>query len=106
MLNQLMFLAALCVAISILLRRSYRYFGRRRSSAAVVRVPRPAREERAKRDAPKDLMAWEVQMHETARELSAQLDSKMRALEILIREADEKIARAEALSEETAETVP
>ena len=35
-------------------------------------------------------------MHETARELSAQLDSKMSALQALIAEADRAAARLEA----------
>jgi hypothetical protein len=39
---------------------------------------------------------WEVDMHETARELKAQLDSKMRALQVLIAEADRAAARLEA----------
>ena len=39
---------------------------------------------------------WEVDMHETARELKAQLDSKMRALQALIAEADRAASRLEA----------
>jgi hypothetical protein len=45
---------------------------------------------------PVDTGSWEVQMHELARELSARLDSKMRALEQLTREADRAAARLEA----------
>lgn len=41
---------------------------------------------------------WEVRMHEVARELSAQLDSKMVAVELLLREAQEQIARLERLT--------
>jgi hypothetical protein len=37
--------------------------------------------------------AWEVEMHELARELRSQIDTKMRALEALIRHADDAIAR-------------
>jgi hypothetical protein len=36
---------------------------------------------------------WEVRMHDMARELSAQLDSKMSALEHLIQDAERQIAR-------------
>src|ERR1700683_1450818 len=36
---------------------------------------------------------WEVRMHDLARELSAQLDSKMSALEHLIQDAERQIAR-------------
>jgi hypothetical protein len=38
-------------------------------------------------------------MHETARDLQAELDTKMRALQILMRDADEKIARLEKLQD-------
>ena len=38
---------------------------------------------------------WEVDMHETARELKAQLDSKMSALQALIAEADRAASRLE-----------
>ena len=36
---------------------------------------------------------WEVRMHDMARELSAQLDSKMSALEHLIQDAERQIVR-------------
>lgn len=50
-------------------------------------------------EAPVDVLRWEVQMHETARDLQAELDTKMRALQILMRDADEKIARLEKLQD-------
>ena len=37
---------------------------------------------------PRDFEQWEVAMHDLARDLSGQLDSKIRILELLIREAD------------------
>jgi len=42
---------------------------------------------------------WEVRMYDTARELSAQLDSKMSALRALAAEADRAAARLEAALE-------
>jgi hypothetical protein len=39
--------------------------------------------------------SWEVEMHELARELRGQIDTKMRALEALIKAADEAIGRLE-----------
>ena len=39
---------------------------------------------------------WEVRMHDLARELSAQLDSKMSALEHLIQDAERQITRLDA----------
>ncbi len=42
-----------------------------------------------------DLARWEVQMHETARELSAQLDAKLSLLQSLTAEADRAAERLE-----------
>jgi hypothetical protein len=47
---------------------------------------------------------WEVEMHETARELKAQLDSKMSALQALIADADRAAARLEAAKENRDDT--
>ena len=92
------FLAALALMIVILLRRSHRYLSRqKKDDAALVHMPRPQGEDRRHHlDAPPDVLRWEVQMHETARDLSAQLDSKMSALQALIAEADRAAARLEA----------
>jgi hypothetical protein len=50
-------------------------------------------------DAPNEVLRWQVEMHETARELKAELDTKMRALHVLMRDADERIARLEQLGQ-------
>ncbi|MGA2060395.1 MAG: hypothetical protein ABSG67_07940 [Thermoguttaceae bacterium] len=47
---------------------------------------------------------WEVDMHETARELKAQLDSKMSALQALIAEADRAASRLQAAMESRDDT--
>jgi hypothetical protein len=44
---------------------------------------------------PDDLARWDVEMHETARQLSAQLDAKLGLLQSLIAEADRAAARLE-----------
>ena len=44
---------------------------------------------------PDDLARWDVEMHETARQLSAQLDAKLSLLQSLIAEADRAAARLE-----------
>ena len=56
-------------------------------------------------DAAPQTAQWEVEMHETARQLKAQLDSKMSALQALIAEADRAASRLEAAKkkEENAE---
>ena len=94
----LMFAAGALLAIVILLKRSYRYFGRRSRSGHITRVarpdtmPNPADEARGSRDFDR----WEVHMEERMRENTALLDSKMLALQTLLREADETIARLDA----------
>jgi hypothetical protein len=42
-----------------------------------------------------ELQGWQVQMHETARELTAQLDSKISMLQVLLHEAEEQASRLE-----------
>jgi cell division septation protein DedD len=91
-------LGALAVVIGWLLLRTHRYLSRqRRSDWPLVRVGRlPRREQGHRLDAPPEMVRGEAQMYETARELSAQLDSKMGALQTLIAEAERAAARLEA----------
>ena len=51
------------------------------------------------RDAPPEVHRWQVEMHNTARQLSAQLDSKMRALQSFTKSAAQEADRLEALLE-------
>ena len=51
------------------------------------------------RDAPPEVHRWQVGMHDTARELSAQLDSKLRVLQSYTRSAAQEADRLEALLE-------
>ncbi|MGO9111344.1 MAG: hypothetical protein ACLP9L_19125 [Thermoguttaceae bacterium] len=55
---------------------------------------------------PDDLARWEVEMHETARQLSAQLDAKLSLLQSLIVEADRAAARLEDALERAYPTLP
>ena len=92
------FLAGLAILCWVLLRRSFRYFGRRpKQQATVVRASRPGAFEGTSRlsTPPDELARWEVQMHDLARRLSAQLDSKISVLESLVQEADRAAARLE-----------
>lgn len=89
------FMLALMFTVWLLLMRSRRYLARRDNSP-VVRIERPAPDTPLPPGgAPEAVGRWEVHMHETARELSAQLDSKMVALQHLVREADRAAARLE-----------
>lgn len=98
--SSLVFLAALMLVIGFLLLRSRRYFARqvRQDADWMPTAPgSPASGQRPGRlpEPPDELARWEVQMHDLARTLSGQLDSKMSALEHLIREADRAAGRLE-----------
>jgi len=91
-------LAAMGLLTGTMLLRTYRNLRRqKKGDAAFQRTLRPQRADRGHNlDAPGDVARWEVQMHETARELSARLDSKLSALQALIADADRAAARLEA----------
>jgi hypothetical protein len=55
---------------------------------------------------PDDLARWDVEMHETARQLSAQLDAKLSLLQSLIAEADRAAARLEDALDRAYPTLP
>jgi len=97
------FLAGLILTIWILLWRARRYYGRPRCHATSAGgVSASPRQPPAHHDEPPEAMTrWEVEMYDTARELSAQLDNKMSALQALIREADRAAARLEAALDKT-----
>lgn len=96
-----MFLAGMALLLLILLRRSYRYYGTRPSRKAtqrsLVETPRQADKKRSLSSAPPDVLRWHVEMHETARELKAELDSKMRVLQLLIAQARQESERLERI---------
>lgn len=91
-------LLALVVTIGWLLWRSHRYLARQDKawSPPAHASRRHPRQTGPSLDAPDEVIRWEVQMHETARDLSGQLDTKMSALSHLIREADRAAGRLEA----------
>ncbi len=94
-LASVVFMLALMFTVWLLLLRSRRYLARRDDSP-IVRIERPAPDKPLPPGgAPEAVSRWEVHLHETARELSAQLDSKMVALQQLVREADRAAARLE-----------
>lgn len=96
----LLFLLGIALLAALLLRRVYRRVGRRKKSEpAIARVPRPQPKHRKLLDVP-ELAQYEVQLHETARELSAVLDSKMVALNVLVQQAQQKIDQLERLLDE------
>ena len=97
--STILFLAGLTLMIVVLLRRSYRYFGRTGGKVVppVEAVARPQRIQPATGgNAPRDAVRWQVEMHETARDLKAELDSKMGALQYLTLQAGQQADRLEA----------
>jgi hypothetical protein len=99
-LSSIGYLLALVIMASLLMRRSYRYFGRKgKKIEGLVRIdrPKPARRWSSNIDSPEQVAKFEVQLQETMRELSAQLDNKMVCLQVLLRQANEKIHRLEQL---------
>lgn len=93
----LVFLGLLMVIVVYLLLRSHRYFSQRSQSWSPGRPVTPAKPPKPS-SASSTLggSGWEVEMHDSAQQWIAQLDSKMGALEHLIREADRAAARLEA----------
>ncbi len=108
----------------ILLMRTSRYFNRQRQEepkwsrtarprydGSISAHPRSGDSSTATRtasehhlDAMPKTAQWEVDMYETARELKAQLDSKMSALQALIAEADRAAFRLEAATKDSENT--
>jgi hypothetical protein len=99
-------LVLVAVTAAFLMFRSNRYYSRqRRNEATVPHGPHPSHENvRRPAEGSKEIAGLEVQLHETARALSARLDTKMSALQALIAEADRAAARVEAALAKAAES--
>jgi hypothetical protein len=102
---QTFFLIVMIMAAGYLFLRSQRYFARQKNGAASAVGP-AVPPERPYTAVPQDLTRWEVEMHDTARQLSGQLDGKLAALGHLIREADRVAARLEAALSATRSAAP
>ena len=96
----ILFLAGLVLTCGVLLFRTHRQLGGR----AKAEIPSPASFSRPiasttlahRLDAPAELRRWEVEMHDLARELQAQLDSKIAILQHLVGDAQQQASRLEA----------
>lgn len=97
----LLFMAGCGLLTWMLLKRSYRYFGRRnrsQNSSPIESQPRPTDPwSGVQRDALARLDREQVEMQERARDLSGQLNSKIIALEQLIATSAQQIERMETL---------
>jgi hypothetical protein len=96
----ILFLAGVALTSAVLLFRTQRQLSSRPKtempSPASFSQPRPQAAPAHRLDAPRDMQQWEVEMHDLARELQAQLDSKIAILEHLIRDATQQADRLEA----------
>lgn len=94
-------LVGLALLTFILLRRSYRYYRRKKKEDkknVVAEIQRRGEKSEPRRDlplidAPVELTRWHVEMHEVARDINAELNSKMISMQALIRLADEATQR-------------
>ncbi len=102
-----MFALGVLLLISILFRRAARYYRKvprsYTSSRHTVATTRTSAAQPLV-DAPPELLRWQVEMHETARDLKGELDSKMVALQELIRQAELQAERLRATIEEAKQT--
>lgn len=96
-LPQIGFAAGLGMACWLLLRHASRRIKRQSPEASAhlqELLPEKSRD-RALLDAPPEAARWQVELHETARELKAEIDSKLLALQTLVNIAREERGRLE-----------
>lgn len=86
-----MFLAVIVAVTSWLLFRTFL----KRQSNPRFRPPTDAPSGAPLVGAPRDIARWQVEMHDLARDLTAQLDSKMAALQHLVQQAGQESERLE-----------
>ena len=95
------FALGIIIVTVILIRRSSRHYsGKRKRSPRSTQPKQPVvssvSNDRPLADAPREILRWQVEMHETARDLKAELDGKIVALGILLRDAQHETQRLEA----------
>jgi hypothetical protein len=114
----MLFLGGVVVTCGALLLRTHRQLAGRPktplpSPASFSQPARPTSASAHRLDAPAEMRRWDVEMHDRARELQAQLDSKIAILQHLTVDARQQadrleaaISRAEALGQTVPEEVP
>lgn len=104
----ILFLGGLALTCAVLLFRTHRQLSARPKAElpppASWSQPKPDLAQPHRLDAPRDLGRWEVEMHDLARDLNAQLDTKIGILQELIREAASQAERLEAALDEAGGT--
>ncbi|MDA7950658.1 MAG: hypothetical protein MPJ24_04135 [Pirellulaceae bacterium] len=103
--GQAMFLTGLGVLVVILLKRHYRLtrkLKKQKKTHFVSTAPPALKKRELLIDAPPELQRWNVEIHEIARNLKAEITTKMVALEVLLKETKEAEERLkEQLSQTT-----
>lgn len=99
-----MLFAGVSLMVVIMLRRYWRYYGKlkrknRQEERARSTLKRDGVAHSPLLDAPPETLRWQVEMHDTARELKAELDTKIGVLQTLVRMADERIAQLSIATE-------
>lgn len=95
---QLLSLGGMAILCFLLLRNGSRRRDRKQSDTEELHQLTGERSrDSALADAPDEVLRWQVEMHDTARDLKAELETKMLALQVLIREARVERERLEAV---------
>jgi hypothetical protein len=96
---QMIMLVAMGLMIWVLWRRSHKHFGSGGTAHAPIKRFSKLEDDRelALADAPPDVNRWQVEMHELARDLKGELDTRIAILQILLRQADQTAARLRGL---------
>jgi hypothetical protein len=106
-----MLLAGVALLVWVLLRRVYGKRGSRPKSRIAPqshawrakKSPPSDRDDRRQPliDAPPEILRWQVEMHETARDLKAELDTKIHVVQTLVGMAREESQRLEAVIDQS-----
>lgn len=98
--SSILMLAGIVLAIFFLMRGSAAGWMRSRRNAndpkEIERMLGSRSRDSALADAPAEVLRWQVEMHETARDLKAEIDSKLSALQALVVLARQEAERLEA----------
>ncbi len=100
--NALLFAAAVGALVFFLMRfwsRQYLHGATTKSEPLAPRRWRDSGKEQPLRDAPADIERWQVEMHELARDLKGELDTKIAVLQRLVIDASAAAERLEATLE-------
>ena len=94
---ELLLAAGIGLLAFILMRRTTRHYRQGRTALPPSKTAMRQRSSPALLDAPTDVLRWQVEMHETARDLKAELDSKISGLQALLLLAEQERKQLESL---------